>query len=129
MRLVIILLPFGYQMAEETAIGKLEKIGAHLIEVQQSISADGAEHTLEFRYRRGNFMVMLRPDRALEFYLNGCLRKRRDWSGKEPQYVWTNVELEWEEHHYLEARYWAGEQRLLVTVNSDPLIDQRFPQA
>ena len=37
---------------------------------------------------------------------DGYLRKRRDASDKRPQYVWTNVELEWEEHHYIEARYW-----------------------
>ena len=43
---------------------------------------------------------------------------------REPQYVWTNVELEWEEHHYIEARYWAHARRLRVTVNGDPLFDE-----
>jgi hypothetical protein len=39
-----------------------------------------------------------------------------------PQYVWTNVELEWEEHHYIEARYWADSGELKITVNGDPLV-------
>ena len=39
--------------------------------------------------------------------------------------MWTNVELEWEEHHYIEARYWAGEGRLQVTINGDPVFDER----
>lgn len=64
---------------------------------------------------------------ALELYLDRCLRKRCEWTGKEPQYVWTNVELEWEEHHYVEARYWASERRLQVTVNREPLLDQTLP--
>jgi hypothetical protein len=38
--------------------------------------------------------------------------------------VWTNVELEWEEHHYVEARYWASGQRLEVTVNGQPLLER-----
>ena len=38
-------------------------------------------------------------------------------------YVWTNVELEWEEHHYIEARYWASSDRLRVTVNGDAVFD------
>jgi hypothetical protein len=38
--------------------------------------------------------------------------------------VWTNVELEWEEHHYIEARYWASTGRLHVTVNGDVLLEQ-----
>ena len=52
------------------------------------------------------------------------LRKRREPTGREPQYVWTNVELQWEEHHYIEARYWAGNRRLKVTVNGDEIYDR-----
>jgi hypothetical protein len=40
--------------------------------------------------------------------------------------VWTNVELEWEEHHYIEARYWAGSGELNITVNGDPLLQQNL---
>jgi hypothetical protein len=63
---------------------------------------------------------------AIELYLDNCLRKRRERGTKEPQYVWTNVELEWEEHHYIEARYWASSGVVQVTVNGEKLIDQLF---
>lgn len=77
-----------------------------------------------FRHRHKDFELHLTDDGAIELYLDGCLRKRRDGGGNEPQYVWTNVELEWEEHHYIEARYWASEARLQVTVNREVVLDQ-----
>ncbi len=80
----------------------------------------------EFQHRHKKFQLRVTDDGALELYLDDCLRKRREASGKEPQYVWTNVELEWEEHHYVEARYWASEQRLQVTVNGDPLVEKTW---
>ena len=62
--------------------------------------------------------LKLTDDGAIELYLDNCLRKRREASEREPQYVWTNVELEWEEHHHIEARYWAstGSSRSLLMV-------------
>jgi len=51
------------------------------------------------------------------------LRKERLASGREPLYVWTNVELEWEEHHYVEARYWPSSGAVKVTVNGEPLAE------
>ena len=52
--------------------------------------------------------------------------KKRERGAKEPQYVWTNVELEWEEHHYIEARYWASVDDLQITVNGAPLLKGSF---
>ena len=63
--------------------------------------------------------VVVAADGGLELWLQGCLRKRRDPSPREPLYVWTNVELYWEEHRYVEARYWASTERLQVTVNGE----------
>ena len=63
--------------------------------------------------------VLVAADGGLELWLDGCLRKRRDPSPREPLYVWTNVELHWEEHRYVEARYWPGEDRLEVTINGE----------
>ena len=83
--------------------------------------------TLEFKYRHKTFEIRLGDDGALELWLNGCVRKRRELGEREPQYVWTNVELEWEEHHYIEARYWAQTRRLRVTVNGDVLFDEVLP--
>ena len=78
---------------------------------------------IPFEHRKRPFEVRVEADGALELYLDRCLRKRCEWTGAEPQYVWTNVELEWEEHHYVEARYWASERRLAVTVNGAPLLE------
>ncbi len=79
-----------------------------------------------FRHRHKNFEIRIADDGALELYLENCLRKRRERGPREPQYVWTNVELEWEEHHYVEARYWTSGQRLAVTVNGATLLDCRL---
>lgn len=54
---------------------------------------------------------------------NGVERKERLYAGREPLYVWTNVELEWEEHHYIEARYWPSTGVLQATVNGDALAN------
>ena len=77
-----------------------------------------------FSHRHKVFELKITDEGAVELYLDGCLRKKRDKSEREPQYVWTNVELEWEEHHYIEARYWASTGRLRVTVNGDMLLEQ-----
>lgn len=77
-----------------------------------------------FEYRNRPFEIRVTDDGALELYLQGCLRKRREPGPREPRYVWTSVELEWEEHHYVEARYWPGRGRLSVTVNGAPLLDR-----
>ena len=79
---------------------------------------------ISFDHRHKSFEIILTDDGAIELYLDNCMRKRRDPGPKEPQYVWTNVELEWEEHHYIEARYWASSGVLKVTVNGDKLIEQ-----
>ena len=91
-----------------------------------------AEYPFQHRHKR--FTVVVTDDGALELYLDGCLRKRRDRTDREPQYVWTNVELEWEEHHYVEVRYWAGQRRLAITVNGETVKEveafgEAVPQA
>ncbi len=79
---------------------------------------------VNFTHRHKTFELQITDEGALELYLDDCLRKRREASDKEPQYVWTNVELEWEEHHYIEVRYWASTGKLDVTVNGEPLLQQ-----
>jgi len=77
----------------------------------------------DFQHRHKEFFIRLTDAETLELYVDNCLRKDRPRSGKEPQYVWTNIELEWEEHHYIEARYWASDKRLQVTVNGESMYD------
>lgn len=81
---------------------------------------------LEFSHRHKSFDLYLTDDGAIELYLDNCLRKRRDKGELEPQYVWTNVELEWEEHHYIEVKYWASTGVLKITVNGDAIVDTTF---
>ncbi len=63
--------------------------------------------------------VAIAQDGALELWLDGCLRKRRAPSERAPLYVWTNVELHWEEHRFVEARYWPRGGELQVMVNRE----------
>ncbi len=65
---------------------------------------------------------------ALELYLDECLRKRREPGEREPRYVWTNVELEWEEHHYIEVRYWHSRDHIEMTVNGSELLGGSFSE-
>ena len=81
---------------------------------------------VEFEHRHRRFEVRVTDDGALELYLDNCLRKRRAPGTREPRYVWTNVELEWEEHHYVEVRFWPKEQRLRVDVNRSPLLEKQL---
>jgi hypothetical protein len=83
-------------------------------------------HSVPFQHRHKHLEVRVTDDGALELYLDNCLRKRREPGDLEPQYVWTNVELEWEEHHYVEARFWPSRRQLTVQVNRAPLLDTRL---
>ena len=76
-----------------------------------------------FQHRHKHFELRLSDEGTLQLVLDGVVRKERPASNQEPQYVWTNVELEWEEHHYIEARYWASSDRLAVTVNGNSLYE------
>ena len=71
-------------------------------------------------HRQRPFEVVVTEQGTLQLFLDGILRKERPDTGKTPQYVWTNVELQWEEHHYVEVRYWNTDRRLLVTINRAP---------
>jgi hypothetical protein len=81
---------------------------------------------VDFQHRHKQFQIRVTDDGALELYLDHCLRKRREPGAREPRYVWTNVELEWEEHHYVEARFWPSQRRLRVDVNGTPLLDRHL---
>lgn len=62
-------------------------------------------------------------DRELVLLLDGIARKRRDRSGVSCVYVWTNIESNWEEHHFIEARWWPRDGRVCMTANRKPLLD------
>jgi hypothetical protein len=63
-------------------------------------------------------------DDELVLRLDGIARKRSHREGGSCVYVWTNVELHWEEHHFIEARWWPDSGRIHLTVNGATLIDE-----
>ena len=79
--------------------------------------------THAFTYRGRDFAVRRAADGELALMLGKVVRKTCPPSDREPQYLWTNVELEWEEHHYIEARYWATSGNLRITANGRILHD------
>ena len=107
-------------------LSKLILTGLLQSENQNLLLEHALSKHLEFSHRHKTFDLYLTDDGAIELYLDKCLRKRRDKSEIEPQYVWTNVELEWEEHHYIEVKYWASTGVLKITVNGDAIVDTTF---
>lgn len=81
----------------------------------------------DISHRHRVFSVVVTDDGALELWIDGCLRKRRSASAHQPLYVWTNIELDWEEHHYVEARWHSARRELTVTINGRPVLQQRLP--
>lgn len=82
-----------------------------------------------FEHRGKVFALRVTEDGALELWMDGVCRKRREASDEEPYYVWTNAELQWEEHHYIEARYWPSTAALKVTINGEPFYHQSIDAA
>jgi hypothetical protein len=80
----------------------------------RAIRLDYHHYTIEVRIVGGGELVLC---------LNGVPRKRRRRDGLDCVYVWTNVELHWEEHHFIESRWWPSSGRLLVTANRVCLFD------
>ncbi|MYD99122.1 MAG: hypothetical protein F4X98_17280 [Gammaproteobacteria bacterium] len=80
----------------------------------------------DISHRHRKFSVIIADDGALELWLDGCLRKRRDAGERNPLYVWTNIELDWEDHHYVEARYHQDRGELAVTINGTPVPTERL---
>ena len=77
--------------------------------------------TLDLEHKQ--YTVVVTDDDALELYVDGCLRKKRDPSSKEHSHVWTNVELNWAEHRYVEVRFYRKLRDLKVTVNREPVFE------
>ena len=73
-----------------------------------------------------DYVVRVTHDGALELWVDNCLRKRD--ATKDPVlYVWTNIELHWEEHRWVEARFNRSEGSLHVTVNGITALETVLP--
>ncbi len=73
------------------------------------------------------FVVVVQANDDLELYVDNCLRKRCSSAGTSVLYVWTNIELHWEEHRFVEARLDRSTRRLRVTVNRRPVLEKDVP--
>jgi hypothetical protein len=82
---------------------------------------DGEE--IQLPYRGNDIVVRLQTDTGLSLWVNGCLRKQRPANGQ--VYLWTNIELEWEEHHYLEVYFHCNTGLLKITANGEVLENVR----
>ena len=79
-----------------------------------------SERELTFDLEHKQFVVKIAENHALELYVDNCLRKR-DATSDRTAYVWTNIELHWEEHKYVEARFRRDAGALHVTVNGETI--------
>ena len=86
--------------------------------------------TWQHAFPLGQHEVTLRVDEtlALELVLDGVRRKRREGDPARPRYVWTNVELPFEDHHLVEARLVPDGRAfdVRVTCNGAPVHDARL---
>ncbi len=89
----------------------------------------GPVHVFPLVYRNWQLRFEVGPGDRLALFANDCLRKERIGDAAEVLYVWTNLELEWEEHHWLEARLLVAQpegqlrcRTLRVTVNGELLM-------
>ena len=83
-------------------------------------------HELIFSLENKSFVIVLTENNELELYVAGCLRKRSKPSSGKILYVWTNIELLWEEHRYVEATFNQGTRDLQVTMNTELLYTTKF---
>ena len=88
------------------------------------ITASDGKLSLRFDLEHKQFVIQVDDDNSLELYVDNCLRKR-DGNSDRTAYVWTNIELHWEEHRYVEARLQRDSGDLHVTVNGDTVYNDR----
>ena len=85
------------------------------------------ESVMKFDLDHKQFVVRVDESNALELYVDNCLRKR-DGSQDPVGYVWTNIELNWEEHRYVEARLTRASRSLHVTVNRETIFSKTLDE-
>jgi hypothetical protein len=112
--------------------GSRSQIGASIIAPnanQQTFDEPvTGSRTFQLNYRNRPVELEIVGDSELVLRLDGIVRKRRHREGVSCVYVWTNIELHWEEHHFIEARWWPESERVLLTVNGSALLDVTLPR-
>jgi len=89
--------------------------------VNEGATVSRSRITLDYHDHRIDLAIV--DGRELVLSLDGIARKRRRRDDGDCVYVWTNVELHWEEHHYIEGRWWPASGRVLLTSNGATLVD------
>ncbi len=87
----------------------------------------GREQSFHVELEHKSFELVVTENDDLELYVDNCLRKRCTAASAPVLYVWTNVELHWEEHRFVEARFDRTSRRLRVTVNRQDVLDANVP--
>lgn len=89
---------------------------------------DATECLARFHLGVHHIRILQHSDGALSLWLDGCLRKRRGSHGS-PAYLWTNVELPFEDHHLIEIRREYGDDgNLSIHCNGRPVtLDGQAP--
>jgi len=77
---------------------------------------------VNLHYRGKKIEVRQEAEISLSLWVDGCLRKKRPI--RENVYLWTNIELEWEEHHYVEVYFQGDTGSLKITANGNILFDR-----
>lgn len=72
-----------------------------------------------------SFTVKVLNNNELRLYVANCLRKASTLEDGSPiLYVSSNVELNWEEHRFIEARYDSTVCTLIVSVNRRTVFEK-----
>ncbi len=96
------------------------------VDLAKATASRVAQATVKrFDLEHKQFVICVDADNTLELYVDNCLRKR-DATSAPVSYVWTNIELNWEEHRYVEARLVKASQELHVTVNRETIFNERL---
>ncbi len=112
--------------------GSRSQIGATIIapiaKPRTFVEPVTGSRTFQLNYRNRPVELEIVGNSELVLRLDGIVRKRRHREGVSCVYVWTNIELHWEEHHFIEARWWPESERIHLTVNGSTLLDVTLPR-
>lgn len=96
--------------------------------VEEIADTGDGSRAFRFRYEMYAVEVVIRPDSELVLVAGGIVRKSRHPGASGSAYVWTNLELYWEEHHFVEAYFTLRPDgaHLRITMNGEPLFEREL---
>ncbi|MEE9254162.1 MAG: hypothetical protein V3U43_04465 [Pseudomonadales bacterium] len=99
--------------------------------VEEVVDTGDGTRRFRFRYEMYAVEIVIRADDELVLLAGGIVRKSRRPGVSGSAYVWTNLELYWEEHHFVEACFTrrGDVDHLKITMNGDPLFEREIERA